>query len=453
MSNDLGHHGLSLTTHNASAEAKYDAFKNENESSFIHLAETNVSQSKKSSAEYAKHFLSGKSMNKQKDEEEFFTTTQRTSTLVELLRQGDYKSEQSMSQESVERLNQAIEEHVLRLKRQSTAYVDAVRIQEQSQDRNTQISLQDSVDGTQTIYDSGKNNEQAMSFIQEEIKNLELALQQQQSLSQHLTSLLIEQENRASNLNLEEDFLMRQMNDLELQTRNLQGKSREMATKCLNTLHEKELLMSTKINSVHFLITNFHKDIEKNPDLSRIILASNFPLINGLRLTHKASVDVHWNEVHAAWSQVAQLLLFAGGILNYSSDEYRIIPLTNYAKIIQINSKKKKIEHALGQEMNTKRTASRKKSHNEMGSLPNSLIPLNHFLYQLIDCALKHKGGANLEPLPFQILPTSIGKIDLTTLNKDGDDEAWFYVVNGIAATLEWLSFCSRSSSQPKNTA
>lgn len=427
---------------------------NENESSFIDLTETSLSPTRKSSAEYAKLFSSGsyQSINQQNLQNEFLHATQHTSSLIRMLREGDYKSEQNLCEMCVERLHLAINDHTVRLKRQSAAYVDAVEAEEQKQDTNTLRSMHDSAHGAQTILDSGNSNEQIRSFLEEEIKNLQAAFHEQKSLSEHLTSLLIEQENRSQRISMEEDRLMHQMNDLELQTKNFQVESREIAMKCLNTQQEMEALKSTKINSALFLITNYSRaDTDKNLKPYSELHASKYPLINGLRLSHNSNENLQWSEIQTAWAQVALLLFFTSEILNFSSKDFRIIPLTDCAKIIQITSQKKKIEHTLGQETNIKGTRSRNQRYNQPCTLPNSLISLNHFIHQLVECALSNKGSSsvdcNSETLPFKMSPTNIGQINLRLLGEN-DDEAWLDVINSIAANLDWLLKLSRLNSE-----
>lgn len=445
-----------------------------NESSFIHLTQSSSIHHNDSppilhnrrSVDYVKHFMTNPedSLDISKSEKYrlgFLKAVQHTSSLVDILR-GDSNfaaGDVYLCESCVDRLHVAIEDHIERLERDCRAYTNAVELEEAKtwkqrdvstgigdDDDNDADNEKDSEETGQTIYDTGNNSELAMSFFQEEIQSLSHAYQQQKEISQQLTELMIQEEQRAHSISMEEDHLLRQFNALELDMKHLQWKSREMASKCQQTQNEMESLMNLSLNSTLFVITNFQNSTKHDMNMDTYIVPSDtesleYPTINGLRLTYRANQEITWNEVNAAWAQVALLLYFVGNVLDHSSKDLRIVPLTTCAKIIEITSitPKKKVEHNLGVNLDI--------HHHTNITLARSLRPLNRILHQLVTCAEEHTITATSfsdeipqNTLPFQ-MPSQyeIGKADLTQL-EESDDASWLYTINCMAANLDWLS-------------
>lgn len=138
--------------------------------------------------------------------------------------------------------------------------------------------------------------------------------------------------------------------------------------------------------------------------------------------------------------------------MSFSSKDFRIVPHTTCAKIIEITPQKTKLKHYLGldeciKEKNSKRVLQDSwqalTQENQFLTLAGSLCAVNRLLCQLVYFVLKSKDylsdNYTLFPLPFQISPSNIGGVNLPSLS-DNDDKSWLYVVNCIAADLDWIS-------------
>lgn len=65
----------------------------------------------------------------------------------------------------------------------------------------------------------------------------------------------------------------------------------------------------------------------------------NFGTINGLRLGRLAEHPVDWAEINAAWGQVVLLLVVIAEKLDYTFQEYRLLPVGSTSKIIKYDTK------------------------------------------------------------------------------------------------------------------
>lgn len=127
-----------------------------------------------------------------------------------------------------------------------------------------------------------------------------------------------------------------------------------------------------------------------------------YPLINELRLAFSPKGDLGWEEIQAAWGQVAQLLLF----MNLQKKDWRIIPLTLCAKIIH-----EKQVYNLG---------------NSRSCMAGALKALVRMLE-----------GTSKQPFP--MTASTIGDVGVAQL-PNTDHPGWSRVVHYLACNLQHLS-------------
>lgn len=142
-----------------------------------------------------------------------------------------------------------------------------------------------------------------------------------------------------------------------------------------------------------------------------------YPLINQLRLAFRPKGDASENEIRAAWSQATQLLLILGTLLQYSSSEWKLVPLADCAKLIY-----------------------RKEIFNLKPGDCRSLMAWNALLDQVIRHAKTVLSESLLtKPPPFPSSPSSIGNTELARLDRT-DHVSWSQVIHRMAFNLLWLS-------------
>lgn len=177
-----------------------------------------------------------------------------------------------------------------------------------------------------------------------------------------------------------------------------------------NTLELEAVAMSHVQNQLTSTLRAAQSEIDKLAavDLSLFSLVIDkrglrYPLINELRLAFSPKGDLGWAEIEAAWSQVAQLLLF----MNLKQKEWRVIPLTSCAKLIH-----EKRVYNLGK---------------DMSSMAGALKALIRMLQ-------------NTNPsFPFPITDQRIGDVAIGALPYT-DHPGWSRVVHYLACNLQHLS-------------
>lgn len=177
-----------------------------------------------------------------------------------------------------------------------------------------------------------------------------------------------------------------------------------------NTLELEAVAMSHVQNQLTSTLQAAQLEINKLAavDLSLFSLVIDkrglrYPLINELRLAFSPKGDLGWAEIQAAWSQVAQLLLF----MNLQRKEWRVIPLTSCAKIIH-----QKTVYNLGKDMPSM-----------SGALKALILMLQH----------------TNPSLPFPITDHNIGDVAIAVL-PNTDHPGWSRVVHYLACNLQHLS-------------
>ena len=126
-------------------------------------------------------------------------------------------------------------------------------------------------------------------------------------------------------------------------------------------------------------------------------------MINELRLAFSPKGDLGWEEIQAAWGQVAQLLLF----MDLQNKDWRIIPLTSCAKLIH-----EKRVFNLGKD-----TASMAYALKALARL----LQATNFL------------------LPFPITVERIGDVEIVQL-PNADHFGWSRVVHYLACNLQHIA-------------
>jgi Apg6 BARA domain len=142
-----------------------------------------------------------------------------------------------------------------------------------------------------------------------------------------------------------------------------------------------------------------------------------YPLINQLRLAFWPKGDATESEIKAAWSQATQLLLVLGTLLQYTSSEWKLVPLSDCAKLIY-----------------------RKEIFNLKPGDCRSLMAWNALLDQVIRHAKTvFSQSLSSQSPPFPSSPSSIGNTELARLDRT-DHVSWSHVVHRMASNLLWLS-------------
>lgn len=214
------------------------------------------------------------------------------------------------------------------------------------------------------------------------------AIEQEEQELSHLEQLKREQEQISLELDGMETSLAREENELELEAQAMSHTQSQLCNMLELAQLETEKLAVADLSL--FSLTIDERGLR-------------YPLINDLRLAFSPKGDLGWEEIQAAWSQVAQLLLF----IDVHQREWRIIPLTPRAKIIHV-----KTVYNLGKDMT---------------SMAKSLKALATLLE-----------SSNI-PLPFPITKDSIGDVLIAQL-PNSDHPAWSRFVHYLACNLQHLS-------------
>lgn len=215
--------------------------------------------------------------------------------------------------------------------------------------------------------------QQAVARQEEELAGLKKAKQEQDEISKQLDDL---EENEAHNENA-----------LELEARALWHVQKQLTS----TLQAAQLEID-KLAAADLSL--FSLVIDKR--------GLRYPLINELRLAFSPKGDLGWEEIQAAWGQVAQLLLF----MNLQKKDWRIIPLTLCAKIIH-----EKQVYNLG---------------NSRSCMAGALKALVRMLE-----------GTSKQPFP--MTAATIGDVGVAQL-PNTDHPGWSRVVHYLACNLQHLS-------------
>ena len=336
----------------------------------------------------------------------------------------------------VERITRAVNADTARYERETQAYVDAVAAEEDRERKIRQaLSLNVDVTNVEQLHhhqrlsgDDLVNN--AASAFQQDIETLTAAVHEYEQELVRLNSLLDGQIQRAIILSREEDLLFMDQNDIAIDAAEFEIVSRQLTSRCSEAYCEVLALSKVNLHTALF-------DINLNDN--------QLPQINGMRLAHRPRGDLGWAEVNCAWASAAQLLLFIGGAVKFTSRDLRIIPMTSCAKILEISGKKKYI-HNLGRELDSGdgRSGSSNKNYGRKGidiSDSTVMIPgiraFNALLCQVLQHIFKEKKSLQ-KHVPFTMTISTIGSNDLMHLHEE-DSTSASAVLRCIVKNLDWL--------------
>lgn len=347
------------------------------------------------------------------------------------------------------------------------------------------------VDEEENKYNSKINGENDFSsqYDQEEITQASELCQRLSLEANQLSQLHEKQVKRSQWLYQEEDKTLMKLNSLEFHSFKVQDRIRDLTFKCSQTSKEINCLKSD-VSLLNTLLFDFGLYYQEKKHST----------INGLRLSHGPILlqtierivdydevcdddniiiydqdfdELDWQEINAAWSQAAQILLFAAGLSKYAFKDLRIVPSSTCAKIIQLvkpasqdrkQGRNNRIEYLLGAEIingiNTDRNFIQNKQkvkfsmkkrgihhqqyahsrkvkkfyHNlESASLMKSLRVFNRLLHQIIDHVIKTNGVRNNSTKHPQIdnsgKETNKSNIEKSSSTKDGISSGNMYYV------------------------
>lgn len=357
------------------------------------------------------------------------------------------------------RVEQALDADSDRLRKECIMYNEAVRKEEERLER-LERALK-SVPMSQTMTDPFMTDETstitthpntgvhtAEQAFQHEIEALEKECRQQEAELAHLKSLQHEQIEVSRDLDEAEYLLHVEQNALELEARAFDNDQARLYQTLRDIENEVDQLSSNI--SLPSLLLDLQVDKERG---------LRYPLINELRLAYRPKGDIKWNEIQAAWSLSAQLLLIVGTLFHYPSEEWKIVPLSYCAKLIyfsktpesdrgdacasgqsiEANSSERRQERAVVYHLGHPKTNGAK-----------AIRAWNQLLHQVamhVSSKLEeeYKKGAMQMPfpkMPYSISNTTVGPINLNQLSEN-DDAGWSRAIHYMASNLLWLSECS----------
>jgi hypothetical protein len=261
--------------------------------------------------------------------------------------------------------------------------------------------------------------------LRHEVARLEEVCQEQEAELQNLTNLLMGATAVSKQLDCLQWDINEEANALELESHAFDNEEQQILAELTEVQTEVDRLSSTGIRFPTRLL-------DLRVDSARGL---RYPLINELRLAYRPKGDLEWNEIQAAWSLAAQLLLESATLLNFQSRHWRIVPLSQCAKIIYYHSSggTRGVVHNVG---------------HRTSNCSEALIAWNSLLCEAVQYALAtvqagaEKGfleKASLPKLPFAQAAGKIGSVPLALLDVN-DDASWSRVVHFLSCNLLWLA-------------
>jgi len=256
---------------------------------------------------------------------------------------------------------------------------------------------------------------QAEQAFEEEILMLQQEVQAREAELTHLHSLYKEQLAITEELGEFVNHIHQDQSALELQAKAFD----DSAWLLSKTLSEVQTEVD-QLSIVRLPLSLFDLQVDER--------GLRYPLINQLRLAFWPKGDATESEIRAAWSQATQLLLVLGTLLQYTSSEWKLVPLSDCAKLIY-----------------------RKEIFNLEPGDCRSLMAWNALLDQVLrhaktvfaaqpsSSSLDSSTSVPPKPPPFPSSPSSIGNTELARLDRT-DHVSWSQVVHRMASNLLWLS-------------
>jgi len=365
----------------------------------------------------------------------------------------------------LERVTRAIDADTERYEQETAAYIDAVTAEEDQErqirqtlslnaeiaaaaeddkDDNADADVQKRLSGDELVKSAAVN-------FESEVATLQAAVKEYQEELSHLDELMREQIQRAAILSREEDLIFMDQNDVEIDAKEFENVSRQLTARCTEAHTEAMALSKVNLHSALFDIV-VSDDCDGGKGNGGPYTPS-FPRINGMRLAHRPRFDLGWAEINCAWASAAQLLLFIGSSIKFTSEDLRIVPMSSCAKIVEIRGSKNYV-HNLGMDLDQGdgRNGSSSSNASHWTSRPNDhlvMIPAIRAFNALLSQVFEHlpkQNKATKEEQPFQISRTAIGSYDLMRLHEEEGPNA-SAVIFCIAKNLKWLAFNSRPAS------
>jgi hypothetical protein len=289
----------------------------------------------------------------------------------------------------------------------------------------------------------------------------ELEIGRLQQLRRDQTEVL--RDMRRARTDLEEE-----RNDLEIQARAFDNDHCQLSRALVDAHDEVDRLSSPQIRLIPAL---FELTVDNDRGL-------RYPLINRLRLAYRPKGDIQWDEIQAAWSLAAQMLLAAATAFDFQSANWKIVPLSHCAKLIYTESADAAAQSASS---TSSATPPAKTAAASSGRAPppqkrrsmvfnlghpltdgsRALLAWNTLLHEVVrHAALElHRAAAagdgsgraaaststSTPPAlpsavpPFEISPHQVGDVVLLRLSAK-DDAGWSRAVHCMSANLLWLS-------------
>jgi len=332
--------------------------------------------------------------------------------------------------ECIDRIAAALEEDTCRLHDDTRAYKEWVMDRTQSLKTLESVAAVSSTSNHSYPHQSPLNSPKLIPWLhqteqayQEEIGMLQQEVQARESELIHLHSLYKEQMAITEELEEFANHVHQDQSSLELQAKAFDD-SAMLVSKSLSTIQTEV----DQLSIVRLPLSLFDLQVDER--------GLRYPLINQLRWAFRPKGDVTDSEIRAAWSHATQLLWVVGTLLQYTSSEWKLVPLAaDCAKLIY-----------------------RKEIFNLKPGDCRSLMAWNALLDQVIRHAKTiiipqplvdggtatkdHHHKSSSPPLPsppFPSSPSSIGSTELARLDR-ADHVSWSQVVHRMASNLLWLS-------------
>lgn len=261
--------------------------------------------------------------------------------------------------------------------------------------------------------------------LQEEIERLDDIRKEEELELQNLNNLLKDAAIVSKQLDTLQWDINEEANALELESHAFHNEEQQMLT-ALNEVQSEAGRLSSKGICFPTRLLDLRVDSARG---------LRYPLINELRLAYRPKGDLEWDEIQSAWALAAQLLLQSATLLDFQSRHWRIVPLSQCAKIIYHSPRNdgRGVVHNVG--------------HRSSKSW-EALIAWNALLFEVVQHALSviqsavEKGlleTSHIEKLPYEQTRQKIGGVPLRLLNVN-DDASWSRVVHFMSCNLLWLA-------------
>ena len=355
----------------------------------------------------------------------------------------------------VQRVERALQVDTERIEAETTVYRNVIR-DEQVRQNNWKRRMTDTASSSSLLWSGQEsqpqqqpldNNkisprveevERAKQSFQAEIDGLEEVCRKHQEELQHLESVRAEQARISRELDQAEEYLHQERNNLRVEARAFYNDQEQFFRILSEIENESEGLSSTAIR-LPSLLLDLQVDRERG---------LRYPYINDLRLAYRPKGDVQWEEIQAALSLAAQLLLYVGTLFHFQSRHWRIVPLSSCAKLIFYPTQR---EGVVDPNRSSKSGAVVYNLGHPRTHSSRAFLAWNALLHQLASCVLGKMNQAvddglmeaSMVPrLPYEMTSVEIGSIALTELDYN-DDAGWSRAIHCMSCNLLWLSDCA----------